>query len=286
MISPEDYAFLSDLLMRHSGLALGPGKEYLVESRLPPVIAMFGHASISTLVQSLRIAAPEKIVKSVCDAMTTGETLFFRDSAPFTTLQKQILPGAIERMRAARRPLRIWCAACSTGQEPFSIAMILAQVEQELKDVKVEIVATDFSSNAIARAKEGIYNHFEVQRGLPVQLLVKFFRPVPEGFQVIPDLHRRITFQEMNLLKPFPGSWQFDIIFCRNVLIYFDLATKRDVLERLAKSLSPGGTVFLGGTESTLGITDALTRVPGQASGLYCRPSELETASKAIRLAG
>jgi chemotaxis protein methyltransferase CheR len=282
MISPDDYEFLGDLLKRHSGLSLGAGKEYLIESRLPSVVATFGHASIATLVQSLRIAAPANIVKSVCDAMTTGETLFFRDSAPFTTLQQQILPKALERAREARQPLRIWCAACSTGQEPFSIAMILAQMEPELKDTRIEIVATDFSANAIARAREGIYNHFEVQRGLPVQLLVKFFRAVPDGFQVIPELHRRISFQEMNLLKPFPAGWQFDIIFCRNVLIYFDLATKREVLERLAKSLNRGGTAFLGGTESTLGITDALVRVPGQSSSIYRRPGDIQPTSKAV----
>ena len=282
MISPEDYEFLGDLLKRNSGLSLGAGKEYLIESRLPSVVAMFGHSSISALVQSLRIHAPANIVKSVCDAMTTGETLFFRDTAPFTVLKQQVLPAALSRVREARRPLRIWCAACSTGQEPFSIAMILAQMEQELQDTRVEIVATDFSAHALARAKDGIYNHFEVQRGLPVQHLVKFFRPVPEGFQIVPELYRRVSFQEINLLEPFPLGWQFDIVFCRNVLIYFDLATKRDVLERMSRSLHRGGTVFLGGTESTLGITDALARVPGQASSIYRRPVDIEQVGKAV----
>lgn len=277
MISADDYSFLADLLKQHSGLSLGPGKEYLIESRLPAVLSAFGHSSISTLVLSLRIAAPPQIVKSICDAMTTNETFFFRDTTPFTILQQQVLPPAIQRARATNRPLRIWCAACSTGQEPFTIAMILAQMESALQDVRVDIVATDYSSQALARARNGIYNQFEVQRGLPVQLLVKFFRPVPEGFQVIPELHRRISYQELNLLKPFPAGWQFDIIFCRNVLIYFDVATRRDVLERTAKSLYQGGSVFLGGTESTLGITDALVRVPGQASGVYRRPADLET---------
>jgi chemotaxis protein methyltransferase CheR len=275
MISADDYAFLAHMLKQHSGLSLGAGKEYLIESRLPAVLSAFGHQDITTLVRSLRIAAPPQIVKSICDAMTTGETLFFRDSAPFTILQQQVLPEAIDRVRTEGRPLRIWCAACSTGQEPFSIAMILAQTEPSLKGIRVEVVATDFSAQALSRAKLGIYNQFEVQRGLPVQLLLKFFRPVPEGFQIVPELHRHIVFKEINLLNPFPMGWQFDIIFCRNVLIYFDLATKRDILERVAKSLFRGGSVFLGGTESTLGITDSLARVPGQASGVYRRPSDI-----------
>jgi chemotaxis protein methyltransferase CheR len=281
MISPDDYTFLAEMLKQHSGLSLGSGKEYLIESRLPPVVSSFGHSGIASLVQSLRIAAPPQIVKSICDAMTTNETFFFRDTTPFTVLQQQVLPAAIQRVREAKRPLRIWCAACSTGQEPFTIAMILAQMETALQGMRVEIMATDYSAQALARARSGIYNQFEVQRGLPVQLLVKFFRPVPEGFQVVPELHRHISYQELNLLKPFPAGWQFDIIFCRNVLIYFDLPTKRDILQRTASSLYPGGSVFLGGTESTLGITDSLMRVPGQASGVYRRPADIE-AKRAV----
>ena len=275
MIAADDYAFLSDLLKRHSGLALGPGKEYLLESRLPSVAAVHGQADVAGLVGLLRRAPSKQLVKQVCDAMTTNETMFFRDGKPFVSLEKELLPAAAQRARSQGRPVRIWCAASSTGQEPYTIAMIVAQMEAQLAGVKVEITATDYSSAALARAKAGVYNQFEVQRGLPVQLLVKYFRPHPDGFELVPEIRNRVTYQEINLLDPYPNFWQFDLIFCRNVLIYFDVPTKKDVIDRMARLLVPGGGLFLGGTESTLGITDSVVRVPGNAGGLFCRPSDL-----------
>lgn len=276
MIPPDDYAFLVALLKKHSGLDLGPGKDYLLESRLPAVAATYGHATLGSLVQALRGAPARELLKHVCDAMTTNETLFFRDQKPFTALEKELLPVAAARAQRQGRPVRIWCAASSTGQEPYSIAMIVAQMEASLAGTRVEILATDYSAAALARARAGVYNQFEVQRGLPVQLLVKYFAPHPDGFELRPAIRERVTYQEINLLDPFPGSWQFDIIFCRNVLIYFDVPTKRDVLDRMARLLVPGGGLFLGGTESTLGITESLVRVPGSASGLFCRPGDVE----------
>ncbi len=275
MIAPADYDFLSDLLKRHSGLALGPGKEYLLESRLMPVAVTLGHADLPGLVAHLRGAPSPATVKTVCDAMTTGETLFFRDSKPFVALEKEILPAAAKRAREAGRPVRIWCAASSTGQEPYSIAMIVAQVEKQLEGTKVEITATDYSAQALARARAAVYNQFEVQRGLPVQLLVKHFKQTPDGFELAPDIRNRVTFQEINLLNPFPAYWQFDVIFCRNVLIYFDVPTKKDVIDRMARLLVRGGSLFLGGTESTLGITDSVVRVPNHPSGVFCKANEL-----------
>lgn len=276
MIAAEDYGFLSDLLKKHSGLALGPGKEYLLESRLPSVAVTYGHADVPQLVKALRSMPSKQMVKHVCDAMTTNETMFFRDGKPFVTLEKELLPAAAKRAKAQGRSVRLWCAASSTGQEPYTIAMIVAQMEAQLEGVRVEITATDFSSAALARAKAGIYNQFEVQRGLPVQLLVKYFKPHPEGFELVPEIRNRVTYQEINLLDPFPSFWQFDIIFCRNVLIYFDVPTKKDVIDRMAKLLMSGGGLFLGGTESTLGITDSVVRVPGNAGGLFCRPHDVE----------
>ena len=275
MISPEDYAFLGDMLKKQSGLALGPGKEYLIESRLPPVAVTYGFPEIAGLIVALRRAPAPAMVKHVCDAMTTNETLFFRDSKPFVALEKVLLPAAAIRAREQGRPIRIWCAASSTGQEPYSIAMIIAQMEAQLAGTKVEIVATDYSAAALARAKAGIYNQFEVQRGLPVQLLVKYFKPIPEGYELSPEIRKRVTYEEINLLNPFPAHWQFDIIFCRNVLIYFDVATKKDVIDRMARVLTRGGSLFLGGTESTLGITETMVRVPNQPSGVFARPSEI-----------
>jgi chemotaxis protein methyltransferase CheR len=276
MISADEYIFLSDLLKKHSGLALGPGKEYLIESRLPPVAVTYGHADVTALIAALRKSPAQAMVKHVCDAMTTNETLFFRDNKPFVALEKEILPAAAKRAREQGRPVRIWCAASSTGQEPYSIAMIVAQIEHLLGGVKVEIIATDFSAAALARAKAGVYNQFEVQRGLPVTLLMKYFTPVAEGFELKPEIRSRVTYQEINLLEPYPTYWQFDIIFCRNVLIYFDVPTKKDVIDRMAKTLLRGGSLFLGGTESTLGITDSVVRVPNHPSGVFCKPNEVE----------
>ncbi len=276
MITTDEYAFLSDVLKKHSGLALGPGKEYLIESRLPPVAVTYGHADVTALIAALRKAPTPAMLKHVCDAMTTNETLFFRDNKPFVALEKEILPAVAKRAREQNRPVRIWCAASSTGQEPYSIAMIVAQIERLLGGVKVEIIATDYSSAALARAKAGIYNQFEVQRGLPVTLLMKYFAPVPEGFELKPEIRSRVTYQEINLLEPYPAYWQFDIIFCRNVLIYFDVPTKKDVIDRMARTLTRGGSLFLGGTESTLGVTDSVLRVPNHPSGVFCKPNELE----------
>ncbi|MFN8667010.1 MAG: protein-glutamate O-methyltransferase CheR [Gemmatimonadaceae bacterium] len=286
MIAPDDYRFLADLLKRGSGLALGDGKEYLLESRLPPVATRFGMADLPALVGALRTRSTPDLVKAVCDAMTTGETLFFRDNAPFQALEKQLIPEILPRARAQGRAIRIWCAACSTGQEPYSIAMIMDQMKGVLGTTRVEIVASDYAAPTLARAKEGIYNQFEVQRGLPVQLLVKHFKQVPAGFQVTDALRNSITFREQNLLQPFTALGTFDVVFVRNVLIYFDSNTKRDVLERIARQLTPGGTVLLGGTENTLGLTDALVRLPGATTSLYRRPGDIAAAAGAAAAAG
>jgi chemotaxis protein methyltransferase CheR len=276
MINADDYLFLSELLRTHSGLSLGSGKEYLLESRLPAVAATLSFDGLAALVQSLRSGAPAATIKLVCDAMTTNETLFFRDSKPFVALEKEFLPAAAERARAQGRAVRIWCAASSTGQEPYSIAMTVAQMEPALRGTRVEILATDFSTAAVTRARAGIYNQFEVQRGLPVQLLMKYFRPVGTDYELVPEIRQRVTFQEINLLHPFPAHWQFDIIFCRNVLLYFDVAVKRDVIDRMSRSLLRGGCLMLGGTESTLGITNSVVRVPNHVSGVFCRPGDLD----------
>jgi len=285
MISPDDYALLSDLLKKYSGLALGPGKEYLIESRLPPVAVTYGHPDIAALLVALRSNRSPALIKHVCDAMTTNETMFFRDNKPFVSLEKEILPAAAKRAREAGRPVRIWCAASSTGQEPYSIAMIVAQMERELAGTKVEITATDYSSAVLARAKAGVYNQFEIQRGLPVQLMMKYFTQAPSGFELIPELRRMVTYQEINLLDPFPSYWQFDVIFCRNVLIYFDVVTKKSVVDRMAKLLVRGGSLFLGGTESTLGVTDSVVRVPNHPAGVFCKPSELPVHAGAAQAA-
>ena len=284
-ISEDTYRFMSDLLKKNSGLALGTGKEYLLTGRLPPVATANGFKDLDALVAALRRNPSPALVKAVCDAMTTGETLFFRDGAPFDAFKDKLLPDAAERCRAANRTLRIWCAASSTGQEVYSVLMLVGQAEAMLKGLKVEMVATDYSTPTLARAKEGIYNQFEVQRGLPVQMLVKYFKPVPQGFQVIPQFREQVKFSEQNLLKPFSQHGLFDIVFLRNVLIYFDTPDKADVLNRMARQLQPGGVILLGGTENTIGITDALARVEGVSAPVYARADDPLVATRKIRAA-
>ncbi len=284
-VSSDDYRFMADLLKKHSGLSLGEGKDYLLVGRLPPVAASSGCGDLAGLIRALRHHPSPALIKSVCDAMTTGETLFFRDGAPFDAFRDRLLPEAAGRARAAGRALRIWCAACSTGQEVYSVLMLLAQAEQQLAGLRIELVATDYSTPTLQRAKDGIYNQFEVQRGLPVALLVKFFQPVANGYQVKEELRRKVAFSEQNLLRPFTSHGLFDIVFVRNVLIYFEVADKADVLNRISKQLYPGGTVLLGGTENTIGITDRLARVEGVAAPVYGRPDDPLVVTRGTRAA-
>lgn len=277
MIGYDDYTFFCALLRGTSGLSLGSGKEYLLESRLPPVAKTYGFASLTELIAALRNRPHAELVKAVSDAMTTGETLFFRDTVPFEMLRASALPRLGERCRREGRPLRIWCAASSTGQEPFSVAMLLAEMQSQLLGVRVELLATEFATHAINRARRGIFTQLEVQRGLPERLLRKYFTETPEGFRISDDIRRRVTFRELNLLASFRSLGQFDVILCRNVLIYFDAITKKDVLDRLALALAPEGHLFLGATESAFGLTDTLVRVADAATSLHVRREDAAT---------
>ncbi len=285
MITSDDYAYLGTLLRTKSGLALGPGKEYLLESRLPPVARAYGFASVNELVSTLRSGPHQELIKAVCDAMTTGETFFFRDTIPFDLLRATILPEAGDRCRRAGRPLRIWSAAASTGQEAYSVAMLLADMGVQMSGVRVEIVATDFASHALNRARRGLYTQIEVQRGLPDRFLRQFFVNTPEGYRLGDDIRRRVMFRELNLLESFRSLGQFDIVLCRNVLIYFDSITKKDVLERLSSSLTPGGYLFLGATETAFGVTDRLIRLPDIPTSLHVRRDDFDVAAERVRAA-
>lgn len=279
MISPDDYRFLADLLRSNSGLNLGPGKDYLLESRLQPICAELGLAGIAALVRSLRLGGDRALAKRVCDAMTTGETLFFRDNTPFQVFRERLLPDAAARARAQGRAVRVWSAACSSGQEVFSLAMIADEIRMQLADTRVEFLATDYASATVARARQASFSQLEVQRGLPIQLLLKYFTKQGDNFVVKDDLRQRVQFREHNLLTPCSGFGSFDVIFLRNVLIYFDVPTKRDVLERLARQLVPGGVLVLGGTENTLGVTEQLARWTGCPAAVYARTDDPLAAS-------
>ncbi|MCJ2014800.1 CheR family methyltransferase [Methylobacterium sp. J-076] len=272
-----DFEFLRAYLKQRSGLALTTEKRYLVESRLAPVCRRFSFATLRDLIGSLRIGHDGAIERAVVEAMTTNETFFFRDRIPFDLFRDVVLPEAIAR-NAARRRLRIWCAAASTGQEPYSLAMLLQEAAPRLAGWQVDIVATDISSEVIERARLGLYSQFEVQRGLPVQWLLKYFTQIGEQWQIAASLRAMVEFRQFNLLHGFEGLGTFDIIFCRNVLIYFDAPTKSEILTRFANSLSPGGGLLLGAAETVIGLTDRLAP-DGKHRGLYGHAETARTAA-------
>ena len=265
-MTPLDYEFLRKLLKDRSGLDLSADKQYLVESRLLPLARRANLAGIPELVQKLR-SGGDQLTTQVVEAMTTNETFFFRDKIPFDHLRDYVLPALIQA-RASRRSLRIWSAACSTGQEPYSIAMGLREYGAALAGWRIEIVATDLSQEVLEKSKAGLYSQFEVQRGLPIQLLVKYFTQLGELWQLSADIRGMVQHRQLNLLQDFSHLGKFDVIFCRNVLIYFDQETKSAIFERMSKMLEADGTLFLGAAESVVGITDAL-RPKQERRGLY-----------------
>jgi chemotaxis protein methyltransferase CheR len=264
-VTPLDYEFLRKLLKDRSGLDLSSDKQYLVESRLIPLARRVGLSGIAELVQKMRSGA-EPLTSEVVEAMTTNETFFFRDKIPFDHLRQAVLPE-LAQARANRRSLRIWCAASSTGQEPYSIAMSVKEFAP-LAGWRVEIVATDLSQAVLEKSRAGIFSQFEVQRGLPIQMLLKYFTQVGELWQLNADIRAMVQHRQLNLLQDFSHLGRFDVIFCRNVLIYFDQDTKTDVFDRLARVLEPDGVLALGAAESVVGISDAFKPYP-ERRGLY-----------------
>jgi len=266
-MNSSDFEFLSSLLYKQSGLVLTPDKGYLLETRLQPVARSHGLNSIEQIVATLRSRRDERLINSITDAMTTNESLFFRDRTPFEQFKTVVLPKLLET-RAAKKHIRIWSAACSSGQEPYSLCMILDELGAKIAGWRIEIIATDISSEMIARARAGIYSQFEVQRGLPVQLLVKYFQQDGDRWQLNEKIRKMVTFREFNLLQDPRVLGTFDVVFCRNVLIYFDQNTKRQVLEGIARQMAPDGYLYLGGAETVISITDKFQPVKGQR-GMY-----------------
>ena len=265
-MTPLDYEFLRKLLKERSGLDLSADKQYLVESRLIPLARKAGLPGLGELVAKLKNGT-EPLAAEVVEAMTTNETFFFRDKVPFDHLKATVLPELM-KARASRRALRIWCAASSTGQEPYSIAMCLKELGSTLAGWRVEIVATDLSHGVLEKSRAGLFSQFEVQRGLPIQLLVKHFTQVGELWQLNADIRAMVQFKQLNLLQDFSHLGGFDVIFCRNVLIYFDQDTKTNVFGRLAKRIEPDGFLMLGAAETVVGLTDAFKPYPDRR-GLY-----------------
>ena len=277
MLTETDFAFLRRFLKRRSGLDLGAEKRYLAESRLGPVWRDAGLSSLAELIARLRTAEERDLADATVFAMATHETMFFRDRQPFEDLRTTILPRLLEA-RADRRRLRIWSAAASTGQEAYSVAMILREMGAALDGWTVEILGTDISPAAIERARAGSYSSFEVQRGLPVRCLLAHFSPDGLAWTISPELREAVQFRVLNLLDFFGHLGRFDLILCRNLAIYLDGPTKTSLFERLADALLPGGLLCLGGTETILGYTRALVPDPHHR-GFFIRPDAAGAAS-------
>ena len=258
-MTPPDYEYLRKLLKDRSGLDLSADKQYLIESRLLPLSRKSGMASISELVQKMKGGSAD-ITTQVVEAMTTNETFFFRDKVPFDHFRDSIMPEILQA-RASRKTLRIWCAAGSTGQEPYSLAMCLKEMGAE---------------EVLEKSKAGIYSQFEVQRGLPIQMLVKYFKQTGELWQINADIRAMVQHRQLNLLHDFSQLGVFDVIFCRNVLIYFDQDTKINIFNRLAKATEPDGFLVLGAAETVVGLTDVFKPYP-ERRGLY-QPSGARAA--------
>ncbi|MBR0794192.1 protein-glutamate O-methyltransferase CheR [Bradyrhizobium jicamae] len=279
-MTPPDYEYLRKLLKDHSGLDLSADKQYLIESRLLPLARKCGLNGIPDLVAKAKAGSSSHIVQ-VVEAMTTNETFFFRDKVPFDHFRDTMMPEIL-KARAARKSLRIWCAAGSTGQEPYSLAMCLKEMSAALTGWRVEIVATDLSQEVLEKSKAGIYSQFEVQRGLPIQMLVKYFKQSGELWQINPELRAMVQHRQLNLLHDFSQLGAFDVIFCRNVLIYFDQDTKIAIFNRLARSMEADGFLVLGAAETVVGLTDTFKPVP-ERRGLY-RPSGVRSPATAIAM--
>jgi len=266
-MTPNDYDHLRRLLKDRSGLVLSGDKQYLVESRLLPLARKAGFAGLSELVANLHGPHPEALTVEVVEAMTTNESFFFRDKTPFEYFRDVIMPALLVA-RAAQRRIRIWCAAASTGQEPYSLAICLKEMSHAIAGWRFDIIATDLSTEVLEKAKSGIYSQFEVQRGLPITMLIKYFTQVGECWQIAPDLRAMVQFKQLNLLSDFAHLGNFDLVLCRNVLIYFDQPTKVGVLERIARVTERDGYLILGAAETVVGLTNAFQPVPNHR-GLY-----------------
>jgi chemotaxis protein methyltransferase CheR len=258
---------LAGMLKTRSGLVIGQDKIYLLETRLGGILRREKLPDLNALADAIRKPTAETLVRDVVEAMTTNESFFFRDDKPFTHFRASALPAMI----AARPPgstLRVWSAASSSGQEAYSLAMILAECKAQLGDRRYEIVGTDIAREQLTRAREGVYTQFEVQRGLPIQLLMKYFKKDEPNWRLADTIRAMVQFREWNLLSDLRPLGRFDVVFCRNVLIYFDQPTKARVLEAIAAQMAPDGILYLGGAETVLGITPRFAPMAGER-GVY-----------------
>ncbi len=259
-VSRADFTMIAELVRVRSGIVLGLDKAYLVESRLEQVVRTRRLKDLAELSMQLRLAPTEALVRDVVEAMTTNETLFFRDTRPFEHLRTAALP-ALHAARPQGLPLRIWSAASSSGQEAYSIAMTVT--DAGLGRRPVQILGTDISTEQLDRARLGIYSDFEARRGLSGAMLVRHFQKADGGWQLKDAVRSMVEFRQWNLMDDLRPLGTFDLVFCRNVLIYFDMQTKKRVLDAIWSRLAPGGWLYLGGAETTFGVSDKFTPCPG-----------------------
>ena len=263
-----DFEYVRDLVRKRSAIVLETEKSYLVESRLTPLARREGFGSIAEVVAKLRMSGFSTLHSKVVEAMTTNETSFFRDLQPFEALKKVVLPDLIAK-RSPVRQLRIWCAACSTGQEPYTVAMLIKENFPQLSGWDIKILATDLSTQVLEKAKTGCFNQVEINRGLPSTYVVKYFERAGLNWQLKQTVREMIEFRPLNLIEAWPVLNPMDIVFIRNVLIYFDVQTKKEIFGKIKRLLRPDGYLFLGGAESTLNLDDSFVRSEIEKASVY-----------------
>jgi chemotaxis protein methyltransferase CheR len=271
-MTSEQFEFLRAFLKKQSGLVLGDDKRYLIDSRLSPVAKEFGHATISDMIFAMKRPGASKLCERITEAMTINESFFFRDMTPFDNFRKIMFPHMVKE-RSQQRRLRIWSAAASTGQEAYSLAIEMQEQKTKIAGWTVDIIGTDLSAEALDKARAGLYSQFEVQRGMPTALLMKYFTQQGSEWAISPAIKSMVKYQHFNLLNDYRSLGQFDIVFCRNVLIYFDRETKADILSRLAKQMAPDAFLVLGAAETIVGLSEDYKMVQG-ARGLYQRATD------------
>jgi chemotaxis protein methyltransferase CheR len=266
-LSSAAFDTFAALLKSRSGLIIGPDKLYLLETRLAPILKREQLRDLTALAERLRSPSAEPLIRQVVEAMTTNESFFFRDDKPFQHFRNIALPRLLAA-RSAGMPLRVWSAASSSGQEAYSVAMILSECRASIGGRRIEIIGTDLARDQVARSREGLHTQFEVQRGLPVQMLMRYFKKEENGWRISEAVRGMVQYREWNLLADLRPLGQFDVVFCRNVLIYFDQPTKAKVLEAVAQQMPADGLLYLGGAETVLGITSRFAPLPTER-GVY-----------------
>ncbi|NEK87750.1 protein-glutamate O-methyltransferase CheR [Blastococcus saxobsidens] len=266
-LTATSFDWVRELVRKESAIVLQPGKEYLVEARLLPIARQMGLPDVGKLVETVRVRPSAEDTRRIVEALTTNETSWFRDGDPFTALTSTVLPSLLSS-RGANERLQIWSAACSSGQEPYTIAMLLDDVLPNAAS-RVSITATDLSREMVQRTRAGKFSQLEVNRGLPAPMLVRHFQRAGNEWEVSSNLRRMVNATECNLAAPLPRMGPFDVVYLRNVLIYFDLPTKQSILRRVRDLMRPDGWLFLGAAETTLGVDDSWERVVIGRSSAY-----------------